>query len=78
MSNDGYMSNSAQGAQGMRSRGGRIYVLTDGETGETTGAASIRSARRAGRPPGGFGAGLSVRAGGGWAGRGGEGGKTRG
>ena len=40
MSNDGYMSNSAQGAQGMRSRGGRIYVPTDGETVEATGAAS--------------------------------------
>ena len=62
---------AAQGAQGMHSRGGRIYVPTDGDgRGHGPRERRLRSAWRAGRPPGGFGAGL--RAGGG-RGQGGEG-----
>ena len=65
-----------QGAQGMRSRGGRIYVPTDGEgRGHGSGVYA---------PPGGPGdlpvdsvPDCEVRRGG-WSGRGGEGGKTRG
>ena len=64
---------AARGAQGMRCRGGVIYVPTDGARQAGPRGRRLRSAQRAVRPPGRFGSGL--RAGGGVGREGGKGGK---
>jgi len=60
----------------MRCRGGVIYVRSDRRRQAGPRGRRLRSAQRAVRPPGRFGAGLG--AGGGVGREGGKGGKTRG